>query len=59
MTGGAANKGSTIVVAGQKQSDLIPILNEMAMIENVRAKGEETILVMLKTPKASKESEQT
>ncbi len=59
MTGGAANKGSIIVVAGQKQSDLIPILNEMAMIDNVRARGEETILVMLKTPKASKESGQT
>ena len=59
MTGGAANKGSTIVVAGQKQSDLIPILNEMAMIENIRAKGEETILVMLKPPQAGKESRQT
>ncbi|MBN2187089.1 MAG: hypothetical protein JW732_06530 [Dehalococcoidia bacterium] len=56
MTGGAANEGSIIVVAGQKQSDLIPILNEMAMIKNVRAKGEETILVVLKTPEASKES---
>ena len=49
MTGGSADEGSIITVVVQKETDLIPILNEMSMVENAREKGE-NIMVKLESP---------
>ena len=54
MTGGSVNEGSIIVVSVQESMDLIPILNEMPVVENASKKGED-IVVKLKALNASEE----
>ena len=54
MTGGSVDEGLIIAVSGREQTDLIPILNEMPVVEDASKKGE-NVVVKLKTPNASEE----
>lgn len=55
MAGGSADEGSIITVSVQKETDLIPILNEMPMVDNARGKGGD-IMVKLRSLGAGEDS---
>ena len=49
MIGGAVDEGLTIAVSVPKETDLLPSIRDLPVVENAQAKGED-ILVKLKSP---------